>query len=332
MSDLIWKRVSFQDFIDKYDKSIILESAPLIMHSKKDKEHEAFKSLVAFLFIAGFGLIYTAISIFVSPVYFSPFIFYTIICITIAFAALFLYNFIKSDVNIRLIECWFEIHETTPNQYYCFTFYPIFTGKCLPNKAKNMIYKLYQEEILKSKVDIAQIEVYAKVNSENLDHIESIGFYFQYGEGMTFKDERVDRNCWKFFPINIYEQENYLATANWDHQFEWRHDLELDYDKLHDYAPWILHKWNEDNLKPLTESYKQSINWELRRVESLPKLQIWNRSPQNQSYESFKAYKDLQIVNEIIEKFFGSGVELKNYGDIKKKIPAIKAYFRDQKS
>ncbi|UCC20817.1 MAG: hypothetical protein JSV62_05930 [Promethearchaeota archaeon] len=43
MSDSEWTKVDFQQFLDKYGKEIVLNNAPTIVYSKKDKEHEAYK-------------------------------------------------------------------------------------------------------------------------------------------------------------------------------------------------------------------------------------------------------------------------------------------------
>jgi len=333
-TDFKWIRVDFQDFINNYNKDVVLELAPTILHSKKDKEHESFGSLVAFFLVVGSCLIYVALSLMFSSIYFSPILFSIIVASCAIFALFLIINYLKSNINIRLIECWFEIHETpyiNNEKYFCFTYYPIFTGKCHPNKAKNIIYKLYQEEILKSKLDISQIELYLKTSKDNEKEIKPIGFFFQYGEGTPFKSENINRNSWRFFPFEKISSDNYIATSNWDHQFEWREDLELDYDKLHDYAPWIIKKWNEYDLKPLTKEFKDSINWDLRRIESEPKLKPWFGPLETQTYESYKAYKDLQMVNEIIEKIIGSDVKIRKLKDLHEHLLEIKAYLRDLK-
>lgn len=334
MSTYDWVKVDFQDFINKFNKQIVIEIAPTILYTKKDKEHEAINALIAFFFISGFLLIYISVSILISELYFSI-IGFIIIIIAAAIADLILLLiYIRSNVAIKPLESWVEIYESIREDsqtYYCFSYYIVFSGKCLLNRAKNVVYKLYQEELLKSKLDITQIEVYLRVTSEYPEKLEKIGYYFQYGEGKPFKAEDIDRNSWKFFPYETSANENYLAIANWDHQYEWRNDLELDYDKLHDYAPWVIKTWNEDTLKPLTEDYKISLMWELRQNESIPKLKPWFGNIHSQSYENFKAYKDLQLVNEVIEKIIGNEKEISKLKDLKGYLFKIKAYFRDLK-
>jgi hypothetical protein len=70
MSNSDWKKVDFQEFINQFGDQAVIKNAPIILHSKKDKEHEAFKSLVTLIFIVGFTFIYIAISIMVLPIYF----------------------------------------------------------------------------------------------------------------------------------------------------------------------------------------------------------------------------------------------------------------------
>ena len=58
MSDFDWSQVTFLQFINQFGKDIIIDNAPEILYSKKDKEHEASNSLIAFFFITGGLLIY----------------------------------------------------------------------------------------------------------------------------------------------------------------------------------------------------------------------------------------------------------------------------------
>jgi len=332
MSNSDWKKVDFQEFINQFGDQAVIINAPIILHSKKDKEHEAFKSLVTLIFIIGFTFIYIAISIMVLPIYFNPYIFYPILLVSGSISGILLYNFIHTNVYIKLIECWFEIYQDLLDDntaYFCFSYYPIFSGKCLPNKAKNIIYKLYQNELLKNKLDVTQVEVYFKVSSSQPKEFIPIGYFFQYGEGIPYKSEEINRNTWKFFPIEKSQNDNYLATANWDHQYEWRNDLELDYDKLNDYAPWILHRWDHQNLKPLTDKYKLTLNWDLQPINETPKLKPWLGKLETQEFDDFKSYKDLQIVNEVIERIIGSDKNIKKLKDLRGYLFEIKAYFRD---
>lgn len=328
MAQTEWNKVSFQEFINKFNKNIVIKNAPTILYSKKDKEPEAFYSLIAFFFITGGLFIYISLSIIFNLISFSLVFFLIIIIIGAIIDAFLIINYIRSNVSIKPIECWIEIFQAK-EKYYCFSYCPIFTGKSLPNNAKNIIYKLYQDEILKSKIDVTQIEVYLKTQNDNADNLITMGYFFQNGEGIPFKSEKINRNAWRFFPYEKTKNDNFLATANWDHQYEWREDLELDYDKLHSYAPWVIKKWDEESLKPITDEFKRQMNWDLRRIESLPKMKPWMGTIETQTYESFKSYKDLQIVNEVIEKIVGPERKIKKLKDIKDKLLEIKAYFRD---
>ncbi len=332
MSDSEWNKVEFQQFINEYGKDTVIENAPIILYSKKDKEHEAYNSLIAFFFIAGFLLIYIALSYFLAFIFFNLTLFIIIIVIFAAADVLLIYNVIKSNVYIKLIECWVEVYEgkyDNGHKFYCFTYYPIFTGKCLPNEAKNVIFKLYQEEIIKSKIDITQIEIYFKISQDDKQSIIKLGYFFPYAEGKSFRDEKVIRNSWKYFPPEQAGIDNYIAVGNWDHQYEWMIDLEFDFDKLHEYAPWVIQRWNKDNLKPLTEDYKEKINWNWRFIESTPKLKPWKGNLDNQMYENSIAYKDLEIVNDAITKIIGKDKEIEKIKDIREDLAMFKSYFRD---
>ena len=63
MSNSNWDKVEFQDFINNYSKKIIVDNAPVILFTKKDKEHEAYNSLIGFFFITGGLFIFIALSI-----------------------------------------------------------------------------------------------------------------------------------------------------------------------------------------------------------------------------------------------------------------------------
>ena len=328
MSDSEWYKVDFQDFINKFNKNIVIDTAPTILYSKKDKEHEAYNALIAFFFISGFLLIYIAVSMILIELFFSLILFVVVIIVAAITDGILLLIYIRSNIAIKPLESWIEIYEGN-EIYYCFSYYLVFSGKCLPNKAKNVIYKLYQENLLKSKIDITQIEIYLKENREDNNKLDIIGYFFQYGEGKPFKSENINRNSWKFFPYEKNLNENYLAIANWDHQYEWRNDLELDFDKLHEYAPWVIKKWNEDNLKPLTNEYKRSLNWDLRQIESIPKLKPWVSNIETQTYESYKAYKDLQLMNEAIEKIIGNDKKINKLRDLKGYLLKLRAFFKD---
>ncbi|MFX0001696.1 MAG: hypothetical protein ACFE88_16415 [Candidatus Hermodarchaeota archaeon] len=335
MSISEWSKVDFQQFINEYGKDIIINNVPVILYSKKDKEHEAYNSLIAFFFISGAIFIYIALSYFLAAIFFSLFLFIVIIVICVIADVVLIINVIKSNVYIRPLECWVEIYRgitVEDYDYYCFIYYPIFSGKSHPNEAKNVIYKLFQEQIIKSKIDITQIEFYVKINPQDQSNIEKLGYFFQYAEGRPFRDENINRNAWKYFPPEKAENENFLAVGNWDHHYEWRYDLKFDFDKLHEYAPWVIQRWNEMNLKPLTEEYKENINWNLRNLESTPKLLPWKGNLENQTYENPRAHRDLEIIDEAIEKIIGIERKIEKAKDIKEELTIFKSFFRDLSS
>jgi len=329
MSNTDWDIIEFQHFINEYSKDLIIKNAPEILYTKKDKEHEAYNSLIAFFFLTGGILIYIALAYFLTSIYFNLIFLIVIIVIAGIIDILLIINYIKSNVYIKPLECWVEIFKGKAQDefnFYCFVYYPVFSGKCNPNEAKNAIFKLYQEQVLKNKIDITQVEIYFKISKQSQN---KIGYFFQYAEGRSFNDEEINRNSWKFFSSEKSRDDNFIAIANWDHQFEWRNDLEFDFDKLHEYAPWVIQRWNAVNLKPLTEGFKKNINWDLRYIESKPKLKPWNDNYENQTYENPRTYRDIELINEAIDKIIGYKRELNKASDIKEELPLFKAYFRD---
>jgi len=335
MLDSEWNKVDYHQFLKDFGNTIIVKYAPTILYSKKDKEHEAFISLIAFFFLAGGLLIYIAVTYFLAPIFFSVILFIILVTIGGISDIFLILNYLRFNIYIKPLECWVEVYkgrsiDNTHN--YCFSYYPIFSGKCHPNKVKNVVYKMYQEEVLKGKISISQIEVYLKLNPENKESTENIGYYFQYGTGYPFKKENIEEIPWKFFPFEKSKNDNFLATANWIHHYEWKNDLEYDFDKLHEYAPWIIQGWNESNLKPLTEDFKEIMNWSLRNINSIPKLKPWEEEFDKLIYQNPKAYDDLKFINKAIMEFIGIDENLGKIRKVKDKLLSIKTYFRDLNS
>jgi len=327
-----WEKIDFDKFAEEYGIDLLIKNAPTILYPKKDKEHEALNSLIAFLFLAGGICAYIALSLFLMPIWFSLPLFIIIIVTGTLISVILIVNYLKSNVYIRPYECWVEIFKGKSNpEYFSFLYYPVFTGKCHPNKAINVIYKMYQKEILKSTIDISEIQVFLKLDQMNNPEFKQIGVFFQYGEGKNFKNENIEMNVWKYFPYETLLNENYISVANWNHQYEWRNDLNLDFDKLHNYAPWVVKKWGAMNLKPLTEEYKDKVMWRLREIEDIPKLKPWNNEFEKEGYRNNNSNKDLERIEKAIEKIIGEEYYIKNLRDIKEYLFKFQAYFRELK-
>ena len=322
-----WKKIDFQQFIDDFGVGVIVEHTPTILYSKKDKEHEAFNSLIVFFLVASILLIYISVSLFLIEIYFSIIVFVTIIVNGFAVEVFLILNYIKSKVSIKPIECWVEIYNYL--NFYCFSYYIVYSGKCHPNKAKNIIFKLYQDEVLRTTIDITQIEVYLKIDKNNSEKIENLGYFLEYGEGTSFKNENINHNSWQFFPYEMSQDDNYLVIANWTHQYVWWNDLESDFNKLHEYAPWVIKRWNKLNVKPIKEEFKENMNWNLRNINSIPKLKPWNGDLKNQTYEHQKVNWEKEIIDDAIKNVIGEEYKVKTLKDIKIDLFELKAYFRE---
>jgi len=322
-----WKKVDFKQFINDFGIDILTKNAPTILFSKKDKEHEAYNSLIAFFFVASALLIYIAISLLIIEIYFSIVVFITVIVIAIIVDIVLILNYVKSNVYIKPIECLLEIFNHL--DFYCFSFYIVYSGKSHPNKAKSIIYKLYQEEVLKNTIDITPIEVYLRISQDSKIDYENLGFFFEYGEGELFENELIDHDSWQFFSYEITKHDNYIAVANWAHQYEWRNDLELDFDKLHNYAPWIIKVWDQLNLKPITEEFEADINWKLRYINPLPKLKPWDGPLKDQVYEHSNPTWENDIIANAIKNVIGNEYRVETLKDLKIDLFELKAYFRD---
>jgi len=327
MNNSEWGKVDFQQFINDFGKDIIINHAPKILYSKKDKEHEAYNSLIAFFFVASGLFIYISASLFFIEIYFSIYVFITVISIAVAGDVVLILNYIKSNIYIKPIECWIEVYNYL--NFYCFSYYIVFSGKCHPNKAKSIIYKLYQDEVLKSTIDITQIEFYLKINQDDSKEFENLGYFFEYGKGKPFYNENINHNSWQFFPYEMSKNENFFASANWAHQYEFRNDLEFDFDKLYEYAPWVIKRWNNLNVKSLSEEFKKDINWNLRYINSIPKLKPWEDDLKSQTYEIQNANWENEIIEDAIKKVIGKENKVESLKDLKIDLFKLKAYFRD---
>jgi len=327
MTNSEWERVDFKQFVNEYKVDPVIENAPNILYSKKDKEHEDYNSLRAFILVAIGLFVYISVSFLFIEIYFSIFLFITVIAIAVTVDVVLIFYYFKSKVYIKAKDCWIEIFNHL--DFFCFSYNIIFSGKCHPNIAKSIIFKLYQEEVLNSTIDITQIEVYLKFNQKDSKKFENLGYFFEYGKGVPFKNEAINHNSWQFFPFEMSKNNNHISIANWAHQYEWWNDLEFDFDKLYEYAPWIIKRWNNSNIKPLTDNFKKTINWNSRYIESTPKLKPWEGNLENKSYEFPHANWEDELINDAIKKVIGEEYRVENLKDLKLDLFELKAYFRD---
>jgi hypothetical protein len=330
MSQSDWKKVKFEDFINEYGTEMVINNAPTILYTKKDKEHEAFSSLIVSLFISGALLIYISLSVLI-PIIFIGWIITTIFIIIVAILdVILIFNYIKSNVTIKPVECWFEVFEgisENSEKYFCFQYYPIFSGISHPNEAKDIIHKIFLEQVFGNTINITQIELYLKFNTLSKKSTCLIGYHYQYGEGIAFNNPLINPNVWKFFSYEKSKGDNYISVANWFHQYEWRYDLALDYDKLEKYAPWVIKRWDKESIKPLSEESKKKLKWDKRNIDSHPKLEPW-RNLEIQSYEDPIAKSHLNLIEKAIDRIIGEK-EIEKYSDIKDYIKDFQIFFRE---
>ncbi|GAI91916.1 unnamed protein product [marine sediment metagenome] len=94
MSHSDWIKIEFQEFVNKFNIELVIQKAPKILYSKKDKEHVAENSLIAAILIAGLSLIYIAISVILMPIYpINTFIFYPVLGASGMAIGWFTYNY-----------------------------------------------------------------------------------------------------------------------------------------------------------------------------------------------------------------------------------------------
>ena len=60
-------------------------------------------------------------------------------------------------------------------------------------------------------------------------------------------------------------------------------------------------------------------------------MKPWRGDIKNQTYKHQVAYRDLEIINEAIDKIIGKNVEIKELKDLEREILKFKIYFRDLK-
>jgi len=58
-------------------------------------------------------------------------------------------------------------------------------------------------------------------------------------------------------------------------------------------------------------------------------LKPWEPNFETTTYDNFKAYKDIQLLNDAIERIIGKDKKIEKLKDIKNYILEFKAYLRD---
>lgn len=336
MENFTWKLIEPERIKSENLGQYILQNAPPILYNKNDKEKTSVNYLISFFFIVGFYLIFLSIWTFIEidlgGFELSLFFIITIIVIAIALPLIILY--IHKNVYNKPIQSYYEWFiaqsDNIETIFSCLVLYPTFSGKTHPDKGFNRAYKIYEETVLSNKTDITQIEIYFKINSKNpnnLESLENIGYFFKYGEGQQFFDENTNRDVWRFFEALKSKEDNFISVANWDHLYEWRDDLVLDFDKLHELAPWIILRWNNLNLIPLTPEIKEKLRFGKRNITTLPKLKPWAGDLFKQEYHNEAEYNDLKVTQNAIKTILGDIILSKDSKLIKNNFNNFKVYF-----
>ncbi len=336
MEDIAWKLIEPERIKSEKLEQYILQNAPPILYTKNDKDKTSMNYLISFFFVVGFYLIFlsiwTLMEVNLGGFELSLFFIITIIVFAIALPLLLLY--IRRNVYNKPIQSYYEWFiaqsDNIETIYSCLVLYPTFSGKTHPDKGFNRAYKIYEETVLSNKIDITQIEIYFKINSKNPNNLESlelIGYFFKYGEGQQFFDENTNRDVWRFFKALKSKEDNFISVANWDHLYEWRDDLVFDFDKLHELAPWIILRWNNLNLIPLTPEAKKKLRFGKRNITPLPKLKPWAGDLFKQEYHNEAEYNDLKVTQNAIKTILGDIILSKDSKLIKKNFNNFKVYF-----
>ncbi len=327
-----WMESDIGEFISQYGINLLVDNAPIIKYSTKEKEHGSKSSLLGiFILLAALiSCIVSWIFFFAQDVYYFI-LFLFLIIFSVLLIPTFLRSYLKSRVNIKPIECWIEIHEILKNQeecYYCLTYYPIFSGKVHPNKGKDILLKLYHDQILEDTLDITQIEIYFKKDPVKHE-LSKIGYHFQHDNHEDFWNDEFSETPWEFFALEDISNYHALIVANWMHQYEWDKETNSNIEKMEDLSPWEVKTWDSKELKPLTEEFKNKIHWNERGLNSLPKLIPWDEQLKEKAHEIKEIQFDIQEIEKAIEKILGKDTEIRRFSDIEKHLNQFRIYFRD---
>jgi len=337
MSEYAWESINPEKLKGGKEGLFILENAPPILHSRMDKEY-TLNSVIILLFMVGLYLIYAAIQyvIGLSESGFGFVVFIIVSVVVIVAAIPLIIQSLRSRSYNKLIKSYYEVYiahsDNKDEVYYCMVYYPTFLGKTHPIKAYNLIYEIYLQAVFSKLIDVTQIEVYykgSKTSQNILKSLTNIGYFFKYGEGQEFYNEKSNRNTWKLFDGNKSENENYISVANWDHLYEWRDDLVLDYDKLHELAPWVVNRWNNLNMVPLTQKHKDKLRFNKRNLGLSPKLKPWLGTLDQQTYSNELENTDLNLIQQAINDILGAEFSITNTKLIKQNIFKFREYFKE---
>ncbi|MHA1804697.1 MAG: hypothetical protein ACTSU4_09195 [Promethearchaeota archaeon] len=328
-----WVKYDIEDFLKRHDVNFVVENAPQIKYSMREKEHVAYSSLWGALILISLLIIFIIawFSFFFQDILFL-YAFIFVGALSGILIPTFLRNYFKSNISIIPLQCWLEIHEAKLNDeesYTCLSYYPIFSGKRHPNRAKDILLKLYRDEIYGNRIDITQVEIYFRKENKEGNKLKKIGYFFQYGKNSSFWEENVLENPWRFFPAENYPENCCLILSNWMHQYEWEKDLLLNPAKEEEMSPWNIKTWKSNEIKPLTEEFKKKIYWKERGMDSYPKLKPWKNDFEEAVIELPLIQRELKVIEDAIEKIMGNKAEINILSDIDPYLSQFKTYFRD---
>ncbi|MHA1724081.1 MAG: hypothetical protein ACTSYC_03255 [Promethearchaeota archaeon] len=333
MIEKVWVQHDIEDFLKHHDVNFIVENAPQIKYSMREKEHVPYSSLWGALILIILLIIFIVLwfSYFIQEILFL-YVFIFLGSLSVILIPTFLRNYVKSNISIIPLQCWLEIHKaklSKEENYICLSYYPIFSGKRHPNRAKDILLKLYRDEIYGTKIDITQVEVYFKKENKGGTKLKKFGYFFQHGKNSSFWEENVHENPWKFFPSENYPENCCLILSNWMHHYEWEKDLLLNPAKEEEMSPWNIKIWKANEIKPLTEGFKEKIHWKERGMNSYPKLMPWKNTFEENALEMKSIPEEFKIVEDAIEKIIGKKAEVYTLSDISPYLSQFKMYFRD---
>ena len=155
------------------------------------------------------------------------------------------------------------------------------------------------------------------------------GYLFQYGGESSFWEEEINETPWKYFPYDENKEDTCLIVDNWIHQYKWEEEISTNAESKDELSPWEKKVWTKLDLKPITDEFKEYIQWEKRGIDSNPKLKPWKEAPEKQVKNMRINLKEFQIINQAIEKVMGKETEIHSLSNIDDHLTQFKRYFRD---